>query len=145
MKDAPREGIYYVIRWPAGWELVVNRFKQDTDTSHPVWFESTLAPKLAQVWAVKLGISREEIEERIKNLPYAFPRGRVVVGEDESFIYNGADLTPDMKVKKFMVEEAFDITGLFYWKFDEHEQCLWEDKENIRQFLGIKEDWKADY
>lgn len=143
-KGLPREGIYYVLRFPDGWHLKVKRFASDADFSHPIWFEQEVAAMIANGWAKKLGKSPQVIEKDIKNLCYAFPRGRVTIVGDETFIWHGADLIPAMGVDTAdEVAGAFEIDGKFWSKFDEHEQCQVGDKDDMRRYLGIKEFWCA--
>ena len=143
-KDLPREGIYYVLRYPDGWQLTVKRFGSDVDYSHPVWFEEEVAAMIANGWAKKLGKSPQVIERRIKSLCYGFPRGRVTKVGDETYIYHGADLTPAMGMETTdEIAGAFEITGKFWSEFDEHEQCQVGDRDEMRRYLGIKDKWCA--
>lgn len=143
-KELPREGIYYVLRYPDGWALVVKRFGSDGDYAHPVWFEEEVAAMIANGWAKKLGKSPKVIERRIKTLCYGFPRGRVTIVGDETYIYHGADLTTAMRIDTSdEIAGAFEIDGKFYSEFDEHEQCQVEDRDEMRRYLGIKDFWCA--
>ena len=143
-KALPREGIYYVLRFPDGWQLAVKRFGSDADYSHPVWFEQEVAAMIANGSAKKLGKSPKAIEQRIKNLCYAFPRGRVTIVGNETLIYHGADLTPAMGVDTTdEVSSAFEVEGVGRTCFDEHEQAQVADRDDMRRYLGIKDYWCA--
>jgi hypothetical protein len=137
------EGIFYVVRYPSGWNLLVNRFEGSDGIGHPQWWEATVAALVAAKWARRLKIAPETLEQEILLLTYAFPRGRVTKVRTTHRICYGADL--DLATYNLMaaVEDAFNIKGRLSWAFDEHEQCLMFDKEEMRRILHLREDWKA--
>lgn len=143
MKPAPGEGIYYVVRFPAGWKAVFYRFEDDSDYNHYEWWEQSISAMIAAKWAKALGKSREAIRRDIELLTYAFPRGRISKVGKRFLVLHGADLTPSMRMSKKLIEDAFGISGRCSWRFDEHEQCQVDDKEAIRQYFGIHEYWNG--
>ena len=48
-----------------------------------------------------------------------------------------------MKVSRAAIEGLFGINGLARWHEDDHEHCLREDKESVRQILALLEDWPS--
>ena len=137
-------GIFYVVRFPEKWQLYVYLFSPSEDIGHSEWFERTVASNVATAWAKTLGMNPRRIEVLIKNLCYAFPRGRVTKAHNHILILHGEDLTPEMGEDLFFdIERAFLIRGLFHWTFDDHERCQQADKDAMRNILGITEDWPA--
>jgi hypothetical protein len=140
---APCEGIYYVLREPAGWRLAVHRFACGEDYQHQAMWEKDLAPALARQWAAALPAELHEMESLLRIMVFAFPRGRITKVKDKFVIYHGNDLKPFMRVSKKAVEQAFHIVGQCRWQFDDHERCVGLMKEEIQQALHLSEDWPA--
>jgi hypothetical protein len=137
------EGIYYVVRYRTKWELVFDHFSGETDRNHYDWWQEAVTGMVAARWTKALHRSQASIKQDISLLSYAFPRGRVSNAGDTFLVLHGSNLTAKMKMPKTKIESAFGIQGHCRWLFDEHEQCQEDDKEQMRQVLGITEDWKA--
>jgi len=142
-KVCPSEGIYYITRGPDGWLLTVRCFTANEDFSHGDFWEEELARRVAVQWAKRLRCAAVDLVSRLRLLTYAFPRGRVTKVDGKFLIRHGKNLLPFMRVSRKEIERAFGISGRCQWELDEHEQCLKEDKEAIRDWLGIEEDWPA--
>jgi hypothetical protein len=137
----PTEGVYYVIRRPEGWELFSYRFDEFPETDHSEAWETFVAPVLAHVWQDKIRKPARYIENALILASYAFPRGRVSQTTPGKFVVlHGEDQD---KVSPKRIEQAFSISGRAKWEFDIHEQCQKEDRDAVRQLLGIKENWRA--
>ena len=132
-----------MVRFPAGWEAIFYRFEDGIDNNHYEWWEQTVSARIAAKWAKVLVKSGETIRRDIELLTYAFPRGRISKVGKRFLVLHGADLTQPMRISKKLIEGAFGISGRCSWRFDEHEQCQQDDKEQIRQYLKIPEDWNA--
>lgn len=152
--QAGSEGIYFVIRMPDRWQLVVFRFEKGLDGGHPEFWEAYVTPMLADAWAPHLFGEMTETErsrrkQHLKaelDLHYdGFPRGRVTwVEENDRFIvYHGRNLKPAMHVTRQSIEQAFGIADHTDWKFDDHEQCSAFSAEGVRSALRLKERWKV--
>jgi hypothetical protein len=87
-------------------------------------------------------VSAEVLEEDLRLCEYGFPRGRIVKQRNRYLVLHGDDLEPFMKLKRSGIECLFDIGGRTRWVEDDHEHCLREDKECVRQTLHLSEDWK---
>lgn len=144
-KDYSGEGIYCVVRYPEGWELVINRFERGEDINHAEWFKNTVAGMVATKWAPVLQRSPTDIEAHIKKLSHAFPRGRIIrrAAEDDFLFCHGDDLPPSMQVEYWMIPDAFDIDGLHWRTVDLSQRCWMSHKDAMRGYLGINEDWRA--
>lgn len=138
----PSEGIYYVVRFPERWELFTLRFDTGHESGHPDFWQQHVVPRLSRRWTNVLGHSVGQLELELRRYEYGFPRGRVVKQGKRFLVYHGRDLEPFMKIKRTAIEALFGIVGLARWKEDEHERCLREDKEPIRQILQLWEDWR---
>ena len=57
-------------------------------------------------------------------------------------VYHGADLEPFMEIQQSGIESLFGLVGAARWAKDDHEHCVREDKESIRQILRLQENWK---
>jgi hypothetical protein len=140
----PTTGIFYVVRYPERWEVVASRHDEYPDDGHPdFWRRAAVAAMLARRWHDVLGQTLDDLCEELRRYDYAFPRGRVALVEDKYCIYHGEDIEPYMKITKKMVETEFNIEGKARWVFDDHEQCLTADKQEVQRILRIKEDWKS--
>lgn len=144
MEHKTKPGIYYIVRCPKGWELIANPYENGDGPDHSEWWETTVAGIVATKWAKRLRTTPAALEQQIKLLAYAFPRGRVTeVGEGQSMIYHGCDFRPHNHKFAFPIVHAFDVAGVYHWKIDEHEHCQQWDKDEMRRILRIREDWKA--
>jgi len=141
----PTEGIYYVVRFPNGWRLMACRFDEEGELGHPsFWRYWGVAALVAKEWQAKLRTASPRLtEDDLELLVYAFPRGRVTKLGTKYVIYHGNDLQPWMKITKRQIEKTFGVTGRCCWQFDEHEQCLTPDKEEMRRLLRLTEDWPS--
>lgn len=143
-RDCSCEGIYYVVRYPAGWELLVTRFDQGVDTNnHYDWWETSVAGTVAAEWAKRLRVMPKKLEQELAVLTYAFPRGRISKVGRRFLVLQSGDITPAMSISKDAIEAAFGIAGQCSWQFDEHERCIEADRDEMRRILGIREDWNA--
>jgi hypothetical protein len=83
------------------------------------------------------------LETHLRDLYYAFPRGRIDRGNGTVFVVrNGNNLNKKMPAKT-QIEQAFEIQGVCEWEFDSHEQCMDEDAVAIRDILKLKDAWKS--
>ena len=139
----PCEGVYYVVREPSGWRLAALRFNAGEDYQHQAMWENDLVPALARQWSAALRRDAQELESLLKIMAFAFPRGRITKVKDTFVIYHGNDLRPFMRVNKKNIEHAFRVVGRCRWQFDDHEQCVGFEKEEVRQALQLSEDWSA--
>lgn len=139
----PAEGIFYVVREPTGWRLVAHRFSRGHDRNHVEMWEEDIVPGLARLWDRQLNDAVPRLARLLSVLAFAFPRGRVTKLKDKFMIYHGDDLRPFMNVSKKQIEDAFGIAGICRWVFDDHEQCVDFEKEEIRGTFQIAEDWPA--
>lgn len=139
----PAEGIYYVVRFPSRWTLVADPFIGGKDNDHYKWWEEVVAGMVARDWGETLGWNATALREEIRLLTYAFPRGRVTKVGEKFFVLHGGDLKVSMKIIKKDIENAFGVAGKCSWHLDEHEHCQADDKGQMRDMLGIKEDWDA--
>src|ERR1043165_4024103 len=114
-RDYTGAGIYCVVRNPGEWELVVKRFERGEDISHAEWFKNTVAGMVAAKWAAVLQRNPKDIEDHIKKLSHAFPRGRIThrAAEDDFLFCHGDDLPPSMQADYWMIPDAFDIDVVF--------------------------------
>ena len=143
----PSEGIYYVLRYPDGWQPFALRFDEFPEMDHSDMWADFVAPVLAQGWSRALKLPPTRLENRLKLHAYGFPRGRVARAPGK-MIFNilyGGDVTPAMGVSNATIERLFSVTGVSKWVRDEHEQCQLDDRDAVRDALriGPKESWKA--
>lgn len=143
MKQNPSEGIFYAVRYPANWKLVAIRFDRGADTNHSEWWEASVAGTVARKWTKRLHVTPSKLEKELALLTYAFPRGRISKVGRRFLVLQSGDLTPAMKISNEKIETAFGIAGRCSWQFDEHEQCIAGDRDEIRRILRIPENWNA--
>jgi len=160
----PSEGIFYYLRVPEGWILYSYRYADREPLDHTdVWPE--VARIVASRWSRKVtesddvkaltakfmalrqgkgGGSSDAIYSKIKDLPYAFPRGRVMEVADSEFAVKHGNNAKSTSVSRTQVETDFGIAGKCKWELDLHEQVLQSERDEIRQILGIKDSWPAE-
>ena len=99
-----------------------------------VWNEY-LADYIAEAWGVPVAA--------VKRFWRAFPRGRVEQTHPGEFtIYHGNDLQPFMNVNRKRIISAFELGNQnITWCVDPNETCKSEQRDAIRQILGIAEEW----
>lgn len=102
-----------------------------------------MAGIVAEKWAKRLRVTPKKLEQELAMLTYAFPRGRISKVGRRFLVLQGGDLTPAMSISKDAIEAAFGIAGRCSWQFDEHEQCIAEDRDEMRRVLGIRGEWNA--
>jgi hypothetical protein len=131
-----------VVRFPELWEPVVLRFEDGQEAGHPDFWLQRVMPRIAQAWSKVLHRAPKDLESELRLSEYGFPRGRVVRQGTRFRVFHGHDMEPFMGIKRSAIEASFGITGLARWLGDDHERCLREDKESIRQVLELRENWK---
>ena len=127
------EGVFYVIRLQAGWKIAAHLDTGNDPKDHVEFWESIVSRQVAESY----GIGAAALE----NLPYAFPRGRVVRKEKGWAVYWGGDFTDF--VAKREIECAFKLRGPVAWVRDDHEQCLEPDVTALKELIAIAERWPA--
>lgn len=146
--QAPSEGFWYFVRFPDKWKLVPVRYDErpdrDFNLTHPEYWERELAPELGRAY----GLDPYGIRE-LKELSYAFPRGRVGRGGHnmaEWLVNWGNNIPSGAPFNKRVVESYFGLTPdhRAKWQIDEHEVVAVDEKEAARKLLGIKEDWLGE-
>ena len=142
------EGIFYLVRWPEGWSF--RPFRVDwfpiEDFSHAEFWEELLAGFMAERWQPEVSqrfTTVEQLRDALLPLAYAFPRGRVVSLARSYAVYHGDNLAAFMQSDRKAIESGFDIQGNVQWEFDEHEQCVAQDRDRMRELLGLEETWPA--
>ena len=138
-------GVYYVVRYPRGWKLYPLQEGVFGDYRHVEGWRRFMAPELASAWASILGANQNQLEQQLLPLHLAFPRGRIerAAAAREFTVFQADDLLPT-GVSRATVEQAFGLgSERVNWTIDEHERCRTDQKNAIRQILGITEDWAS--
>ena len=136
MNTKPSEGIYYIVRYPKGWELLTYRFQDREEIDHSEWWEREVASLVASAWQFPS-------LKKIRLLTYAFPRGRISKPGKIYQVLFGEDFMPATQRLKSEIISAFGIADKFIWTFDEHERCQELDRDEMRTLIAIKETWAA--
>lgn len=50
---------------------------------------------------------------------------------------------PSIQVDYWMIHDAFSMDGLSWRALDQSQRCWKSDKDAMRGYVGISEDWKA--
>lgn len=135
-----KEGIYYALPMPNGtWQLYTHIFSEwgeGPNTTHGDVWESFLAHLLSVKWEPHVTIDADELEQRIKLLAYAIPRGRVSLAmgslRGKIIVNHGGDLPSSISPSS--VERSFGIQGRAQWEIDDHER---RDPEEILELRDI--------
>ncbi|MEQ1747991.1 MAG: hypothetical protein ABL974_01105 [Prosthecobacter sp.] len=141
--EAPVSGIYYIVRYPAGWVPLTWVYESGLPhMDHPEFWEHHVAPLLAAKWAAARKTTPARLEESLRLHTYAFPRGRITIYQGIARVLHGTDAIPRMRFSRAAIESEFNLVEPL-WEDDEHEHCHEDDKEAVRRLLSIKEDWAA--
>jgi hypothetical protein len=145
-KAPPADGIYYVVRYPKGWELEFVRTSdagQEWAGEHSAWWVEELANKLAVAWAPQIKTNFSYIAHQLKESPHAFPRGRIEL--QPSTVFWGDNMTAQMGIDQSDILRAFGLQpDDTVWRVSRWEVVNQEDRDVVRKLLGIQEDWLAD-
>ena len=140
---SPAHGIYYVVRYPEGWDLEFVRtsdVEQDWDGEHSAWWTEELAHKLAVAWTPLLKTNFSYIEHQLKSASHAFPRGRVE--SNPPTIFWGNNLTAQMRIAAADICRAFGFRAeIVKWHVSQWEMANQEDRDLVRGLIGIQENW----
>jgi len=145
-RAASSEGIFYLIALFREWAIMPVRFDQQSEFGHTDFWEQSVVDHLVTQWHSKVintFPAPAELRAALLPLVYAFPRGRVVRQGDQFTVYHGNNLKPFMKMSRRFIEGDFGIQGRATWVFDEHEQCVAHDRDQMREVLGLKQTWPA--
>lgn len=140
------EGIFYLACFPTGWRILPQPFDRQTEFGHSELWEQSVVDSLAKDWHTTLSAAfrtREQLRAELLPLVYAFPRGRIVRLARRFVVYHGDNLQPFMRRTRQDIERCFGIEGRAMWTFDEHEQCVADDRDRMRELLGLKTTWPA--
>lgn len=152
----PSDGLFYFARLPDRWllaSLCYSEFHQAVD--HFVMWEHFLARELAAEWASQLAATRPDLTFRtlwaeLARLPLAFPRGRVRyrLGERSDTpgvfaVTHGGDFPEEEQRSRKLVERCFWIEGRARWDCEEPERCRADQRDAMRELLGLEETWPA--
>jgi hypothetical protein len=140
------EGIFYLVPFPNQWCVMPEPFAQQTDFGHTDLWEQTVVKVLVKDWHLevcKAFPTRDQLRAELLPLVYAFPRGRVVRQGSKFIVYHGDNFASFMGKTRQDVESCFHIQRRAKWVFDEHEQCVVQDRDRIRAVLRLKETWPA--
>jgi len=138
----PLQGPWYWVWLRPQWVLRAMPMPGEEDTiDHPALWES-----LAEEVAAHHGLVDPSAVARLRNLPYAMPRGRVAVmrrmdGRKQWVLYHGNDFQMTDAQRKQLVE-AFNlgeqfVAGLVRFVPDEHEVVLPSDLDEFKALVSM--------
>jgi len=138
----PSAGAWYWLRFPDGWRPFSVRLDEVADeeaTGHYVIWQQAAA-ELAKAWAPVMKRAYQELFSELSDCHYGFPRGRVVIRHNgmENVYWGEEKIVADRRA----IEARFGLTQAT-WRFDEHERVILPEKQQVRQVLGLSEDWSA--
>ncbi len=136
-------GIYYVVRLPKKWSIVSCRFEGELQFDHGYFWKSSVCPLLGRSWAKPRNLTPVELEQRLQEHIYGFPRGRVACSNGLYHVYHGSDLPRARGMGRCIIERTFRMRGRVKWVEDDHERSLFADKEAVRHLLALDDDWPA--
>lgn len=135
----PKQGPYYWVYLNPNWVLKSVPIEGDGETvDHVSFWDSAIAPLISNYYKID--------GQKIKDLPYSMPRGRVQVipdkmGRQNWVIYHGLDF-PMSDIMKKQILEQFDLSaqwraGLVRFVPDDHEIMMREDFESLKSLVKI--------
>lgn len=138
----PSSGAWYWLRFPEGWNPFTIRldevFDEEATGHYVIWQQAASA--LAKAWALIRKADYQDLLHELADCHYGFPRGRVVIQPDGAAnVYWGEE---KIVSGRRAIESRFGLSQAT-WHFDDHERAILPEKQQVRQLLGLTEDWPA--
>jgi hypothetical protein len=128
------EGIFYLCNFepPVGeWVVYADVRPGRYDRGHTEWWPVLLAR--ARQSHTALCRLPDAVFETLAELPYAFPRGRLVALGTKHIIYWGGE--PVVRRHRQHIQKAFQVDDTCHWVIDEHETTFAEESEQAQRLL----------
>ena len=131
---AGKDGVYYILRFPARWRLYAFPWDDFGDLWHGDVWRRYVAKDLAEAWAQSAKVTSDQLEPWWKG----FPRGRIErVSVREYTVFHGDDFF-ETGVTRERIERAFELTvSKVNWSIDPHERQDPEHQLRLQKLLGI--------
>jgi hypothetical protein len=140
----PSPGIWYILWLKPNWELFTYKETEFPNVDHSRVWTAALHIKVAEHYKID--------ERKVKNLVYAFPRGRVVyrnkrgrpidINTDKTgkwYLYHGRDFPGGISKWKKKIISEFNIAGFLdkiEWDYDDHERMQRDDVLKMSSLIG---------
>jgi hypothetical protein len=133
-----KQGVYYVLPFPARWRLYAFAWEDFGDLWHNHAWRRYVVSDLAEAWAGILHRKAEDLQKELMPLWKGVPRGRVErLAPQEFTIFHGNDLG-DTGLTPERIQNAFELArSKVVWSFDPHEQ---QDPTQRVTLMGVLRD-----
>ena len=133
-ESAGKEGVYYIVRFPAGWRLYVFPREDFGDLWHGDVWRRYLADDLAEAWAPRASVTAQALRPWWKG----FPRGRIERAGIQTFTVFHADDFAETGITPARIEAAFELGHCKVTSsVDPHEKRNPEHRAALRRLLGL--------
>lgn len=142
----PSTGIWYLVKFPdKKWEIRSIRFDEEMNIwNHEEFWRKYVAPEMAREWKLL-----PDEEKFLKDMIYAFPRGRLENHGESSrgpwVMKWGMNFPTGVPCDKRYIESLFSLEPDHKtdWQYDRHERVSKDEMEQVKQMLGVDENWKT--
>jgi len=131
-ESAGREGVYYILRFPARWRLYAFPWDDFGDLWHGDVWRRFVVNDLAEAWSQTTGVTAEQLKPWWKG----FPRGRIErAGVLEYTVFHADDIL-DTGITRERIERSFELaSSKVNWSLDPHEQQESEHRKMLKELL----------
>jgi len=132
-ETAGKEGVYYILRFPARWRLYSFPWDDFGDLWQGDVWRRYAVDDLAEAWAKSANVTAEQLKPWWKG----FPRGRIERIRVQEFTVFHADDISETGVTREHIERSFELAGSkVNWSMDPHEGQDPEHHAMLQQLLG---------
>ena len=131
---AGKEGVYYLLRFPARWRLYAFPWDDFGDLWHGDVWRRYVVNDLAEAWARTVKVTAEQLKPWWKG----FPRGRIEgIGVQQYTVFHADDIS-ETGIARVRIERSFELaSSKENWSMDPHERQDPEHQAKLQQLLGV--------
>jgi len=134
LESAGKEGVYYILRFPARWRLYAFPWEDFGDLWHGDVWRRYVVQDLAEAWSERTEVTAEQLRPWWKG----FPRGRVERAGIQAHTIFCADDFADTGIARERIERAFELgNSKVAWSLDPHEQQNPDHQAALKRLLGF--------
>ncbi len=131
-ESAGKEGVYYILRFPARWRLYAFPWDDFGDLWHGDVWRRYVVNDLAEAWARSANVTADQLKPWWKG----FPRGRIErMGVQEYTVFHADDIS-ETGITRERIERSFELaSSKVNWSIDPHERQDLEHQAKLQRLL----------
>jgi hypothetical protein len=133
-ESAGKEGVYYIVRFPARWRLYAFPWEDFGDLWHGDVWRRFVVEDLAEAWGQQVSVTAEQLKPWWKG----FPQGRIERAGIRAYTVFHADDFAETGITRARIETAFELGGSkVTWSLDRHEEQNPEHRSELQKLLRL--------